>query len=159
MVNTDTNRRQSVSLLEVLHRHVAEREELQEERMREEHNKFSVLIVRLDNFSEIENQLGTEKAQETLLRILETLGGSIRSADVVRVTDRDEVILLAKVSKENAPSMIARLQTKLKDCIFEVGEELRTELSYGYATYPDDASTSEDLLRKAYETLVTCPSN
>ena len=159
MAYTDTNRQQPVSVLEVLYGHVAKREELQEERSRDEHNRFSVFIVRLDNFSEIENQLGTEKAQEAALRILETLGGSIRSADVLRVTARNEVVLLARVSKENAPSMIERLQMKLKDCIFEVGEELRTELSCGYATYPDDASNSEDLLKKAYETLVTCPSN
>ena len=159
MARTDTKTQEPVSVLKALHRHVAEREELQDERMRKEYNKFSVLIVRLDNFSEIENRLGTEKAQEASLRVLETLQGSIRSADVVRVTDRNEIILLARVSKENAPSMIARLQTKLKDCIFEVGEELTTELSCGYATYPDDASNSEGLLEKAYETLVTCPSS
>jgi len=159
MINTDTNRRQSVSLLEVLRRRIAQREELQEERRWEEHNKFTVFIVRLGNFSEIENQLGTEKAQETSLRILETLGGSIRSVDVLRVTDRNEVILLVKVSKEKAALMIARWQMRLKDCTSEVGEELRIELSFGCATYPDDASNSEDLLAKAYETLATCPSN
>jgi diguanylate cyclase (GGDEF)-like protein len=159
MVSTDTNRRQSVSLLEVLRRHTAQREELQEERRQEEHNKFTVFIVRLDNFLEIENKLGTQKAQETSLRILGTLGGSIRSVDVLRVTGRNEVILLAKVSKEKAALMIARWQMRLKDCTSEVGEELRIELSFGCATYPDDASTSEDLLRKAYETIVTCPSN
>ena len=157
MAYTDTNTQQPVSVLEVLHRHVAEREELQDHRMRKGHNKFSVLIVRLDNFSEIENQLGTEKAQEASLRILETLGGSIRSGDVVRVTDRNEIVFLARVSKGNAPSMIERLQTKLRDCIFEFGEDLRTELSCGYATYPDDGINSEDLLKKAYETLLTYP--
>lgn len=153
MVNTDTNRRQPVSVLKVLRRRIAQREELQEERRREEHNKFTVFIVRLDNFLEIENKLGPEKAQETSLRILKTLWGSIRSVDVLRVTDRNEVILLAEVSKENAPLMIARWQMRLKDCTSEVGEEVRIELSYGCATYPDDASNSEDLLAKADETF------
>ena len=157
MAYTDTKTRQPVSVLEVLYGHVAKREELLEERRRHEHNRFSVFIVRLENFSEIENQFGKEKAQQTLLRVLETLEGSIRSEDVLRVTARNEVVLLARVSKENAPSMIARLQAKVKDCIFEVGEELRTELSCGYATYPDDATNSEDLLTKAYVTLVPCP--
>ena len=159
MVNTDTNKQQPVSLLEVLRWYIAQREELQEELSREEHNKFTVFIVRLDNFLEIENQLGTEKAQEISLRMLETLGVYIRSVDVLRVTNRNEVILLAKVSKEKAALMIARWQMRLKDWTSEFGEELRIELSFGCATYPDDASNSEDLFAKAYETLVTCPSN
>lgn len=46
--------------------------------------------------------------------------------------------------------MMTRLKMIIKVSVFEIDEQLRTGFSYGYATYPGDASNSKDLLERVY---------
>ena len=103
---------------------------------------LSVFVIKLDNSSDLEKEFGEEKVQEILLKILETFNNVIRSRELVTTKGKNEIILLAEVNKQDVPTMNARLRRVLKDAILGVDEELEMNFSYGYSTYPDDATNA-----------------
>jgi CheY-like chemotaxis protein len=73
----------------------------------------------------------------------------MRTEDLLTIVGKDEIVALAQVSKQVASGASARLTRKAKEQIFEAGAQLKKGFSYGYATYPDDADNSKDLLEQA----------
>jgi GGDEF domain-containing protein len=59
------------------------------------------------------------------------------------------------VDKKNAPKVNARVIRAVKEAVSQVDEKLEMNFSYGYSTYPDDSSDAEDLLERAYESVVS----
>ena len=119
-----------------------------------EDNKLSVFVIKLDNWSEIEEEFGDEKVQQILHKILRTFENVTRSGEFATIKGKNEVIVLAEVDKQDVPKMNARLIRAVKEAVSQVDEELEMNLSYGYSTYPDDASDAKDLLERAYESVV-----
>ncbi|MEK6564808.1 MAG: ATP-binding protein [Candidatus Omnitrophota bacterium] len=124
-----------------------------EERIREakkENKEFSIFIIRLDNYLEVEKESGKDRVQKVFLSIGTALEKVIRSRDFVIKGSENEIIVFIQVNKQEASNMMTRLKMIIKVSVFEIDEQLRTGFSYGYATYPGDASNSKDLLERVY---------
>ncbi len=117
--------------------------------------KLSVFVIRLDDWSEIEKDFGEDKVRQILHKILGTVENVIRSGEFVATRGKNEIIVLAEVDKKNAPKVNARVIRAVKEAVSQVDEKLEMNFSYGYSTYPDDSSDAEDLLERAYESVVS----
>ena len=74
-----------------------------------------------------------------------------RAGDTVFQNSDEVFAILANCDKENALNVEQRLSQVLDDYL--AGQNLadKIKLLFGCATYPDDASTDEELIKKAKE--------
>lgn len=119
-----------------------------------ENKEFSIFIIRLDDYSEFEEEFGKDRAQKVFLPALVGLEEFMRREGFLTIRSENEVIVLAQVNKQEASGISARFQRKIKEHIFEIDAQLKKGFSYGYATYPDDADNAKDLLERAYKSCV-----
>ena len=118
------------------------------------HIKLSLLIIRLDNFVDIEKKFGLKKATETTHRILEAFQNIIAPGEFSFIKGRNEVILFSDITKKNISPIVEKLETILSDFVANFSKELDIVMSYGYSIYPNDADSAKDLLQSAYKTLL-----
>ena len=118
------------------------------------HIKLSLLIIRLNNFEEIEKTLGLEKAKETTHRILEAFQDIIAPGEFSFIKGRNEVILFSDITKRNISPIVEKLETILANFVSDFSKKLDIVISYGYSIYPNDANSAKELLQSAYKTLL-----
>ena len=116
---------------------------------------FSVLLIRLDNYSEIKKVLGKGGLKKDILKIFEIVENTIRIGDFAIVIDETVIIILVGADSRGALKINTRLKRAIKETIFEIDEELKVNFSYGYSVYPNDGGRPEDLLAKAQKSLVS----
>jgi len=100
------------------------------------------------------NLLNGKFLQERLEPILKDMEGLLRKSlrgkgDVV-LRDVDGLIhFLVNCDKENALRVESRLRQKLSDYLVSQGLAEKMKLHFGRATYPEDGSNAEELMKKA----------
>jgi signal transduction histidine kinase/HAMP domain-containing protein len=100
------------------------------------------------------NPLNGKFLQERIEPILKDMEGLLRKSlrgkgDVV-LRDADGLVhFLVNCDKENALRVESRLKQKLSDYLVSQGLAERMKLHFGHATYPDDGSNAEELMKKA----------
>jgi len=123
------------------------------------HIKLSLLIIRLNNYEEIEKLFGLEKAKDTTHKILEAFQEVIAPGEFSFIKGRNEVILFSDITKKNISPIVEKLETILSNFVSDFSKELDIEMSYGYSIYPNDAHSAKDLLQSAYKTLLIKNNN
>ena len=118
------------------------------------HIKLSLLIIRLNNFRDIEKTFGLGKAKKTTHKILEAFQDVIAPGEFSFIKGRNEVILFSDITKKNISPIVEKLETILVNFVANFSKELDIEMSYGYSIYPNDAHSAKDLLQSAYKTLL-----
>jgi len=116
------------------------------------HNKkAAILFIDLDNFKKINDSLGHSVGDVILKETAQRLHHCIRETDTVARLGGDEFTIIINDIKDNnivtdiAIKVIHGLQEK-----FQVqGHDLYVTTSIGISIYPDDAVSSEELLRNA----------
>ena len=128
---------------------------LEEEMQR--HRRFnhpvSVVLMDLDGFKAVNDELGHAVGDETLRDISQILMKHSRGINVVARYGGDEfVVLLVETSKAGARLYADRIRQVVSTYPFSHGKHVTA--SFGIASLPDeDAQTSEDLVRAADEAL------
>ncbi len=128
---------------------------LEEEMQR--HRRFnhpvSVVLLDLDGFKAVNDELGHAVGDETLRDVAQILMKHSRGINVVARWGGDEFsVLLVETSKAGARLYADRIRQVISSFPFSHGKRLTA--SFGIASLPDDeASTSEDLVRAADEAL------
>jgi diguanylate cyclase (GGDEF)-like protein len=128
---------------------------LEEEMQR--HRRFnhpvSVVLMDLDGFKAVNDELGHTVGDETLRDIAQILVKHSRGINVVARWGGDEfAVLLVETSRGGARLYADRIRQVVSSFPFSHGKRLTA--SFGIASLPDDdVSTSEDLLRTADEAL------
>lgn len=117
--------------------------------------EFSLFIIKLDNYAEIKKEVGEEGQQKVFTSVLRTIENFVRNKDLAVFRNKDEVIMLVEVNKENVRKVLTRLKQALKESIFEIAEEAKINFSYGYSIYPLDGDNMDDLRQKAQQSLIT----
>jgi diguanylate cyclase (GGDEF)-like protein/PAS domain S-box-containing protein len=113
--------------------------------------EFAVLFIDLDKFKDVNDTLGHDAGDRLLEIVAHRLTESLRAQDTVGRQGGDEfIVLLASLSTaEDA----ARVAQKIIDAIavpFEFGgQTLRSGASIGIATYPQDGTDVETLLKNS----------
>jgi len=110
-----------------------------------------LLIVDLDHFKEINDTLGHAAGDVLLTQVACRLGEAVPRADAVCRLGGDEfAVLLGGFRRaQDADALAARLLRVLAEPVTFDGLRLSIEGSVGVACYPEDASSFEELLKRA----------
>jgi diguanylate cyclase (GGDEF)-like protein len=128
-----------------------------EERLKEEFSRseragmgrcFSVVIVDLNGFKEINDQHGHLVGDELLKWVGDFLTTHLRTHDVACRTGGDEfMLLLPDLSAQDAGHVIARLRMQL--CQANISRLIPVSLSIGSASWPEVSKSCDMLLARA----------
>ncbi|MGE0491997.1 MAG: diguanylate cyclase [Vulcanimicrobiota bacterium] len=133
-----------------------------EERMKEEVRRgrrytypVSLILVDIDRFAGVAEQLGQEFAEGVLREIAEVLREATRETDVpARVEGDDFGVLLVHSDRNNAKVIGERIRSEVAGREFGVGRNrVRLTVSVGVAGVPHDATTDEHLRLRAHGAL------
>ncbi|MBI4985828.1 MAG: diguanylate cyclase [Rhodocyclales bacterium] len=121
------------------------------ERCAREDSRLAVLFIDLDNFKPVNDQLGHKVGDRVLCDVAAQLSGALRRDDTVARFGGDEFVALVERA-ENAEDA-QRVAQKLLD-IFPIRaqpcrDDLSIGASFGFALYPDDGGSFEDLIDAA----------
>ena len=110
---------------------------------------FSLLILRLENYSEIEGGTGKDGILNVFLKILEEFKDFVTIGDYVPGRNKSEIVLLANVEGQEAEKVFIRLRKIIEENVAEVSDGVRPQIFYGHAEFSSDVSTFTGLLEKA----------
>ncbi|MDD5496113.1 MAG: ATP-binding protein [Candidatus Omnitrophica bacterium] len=113
---------------------------------------LSLITLKVTGFSQIQKEMGFEKSHNMLKEIEAMINGSLRrKADTV-VRDTGEIIVvLLDTSKTNAEVVRSRIEKVIQKYLIDSRKKLPGEIYFtmGFASYPDEAKSDEELLNKA----------
>ncbi len=129
----------------------------EEKRCRKHGKIFSLMMLDVNRFKEINDVHGHLMGDQVLVYIGKVLRESVREEDIVCRWAGDEfVVILPESGDEETKNVANRIMNAVKD--FQWGEKLGIEisgvsLSLGYAIFPDDAMDLLSLIEKADRAL------
>ena len=119
--------------------------------VKRENKKLALLFLDFDGFKNVNDFYGHDMGDELLIKSAKRLKNAIRESDYIFRFGGDEFVFLS--SGFNDENDIVKIAEKLKNTFSEPflikGYLLKIGISIGIAVYPDDAQTSEELLRNA----------
>jgi len=120
-----------------------------------EKNKIALIIMNLDNFSQLRSIIGYAQANEILKKFAKYLAGIVSTLNLSVYHTFDNYFLLTVTnlkSTEEAKAFIEKIQLKLASFYKMEDVSLHLTVSAGIALYPDSGPT-RNLLDNAYKAL------
>lgn len=113
--------------------------------------KVGVLYVDLDNFKTVNDLYGHHVGDALLAEVARRLMRCVRESDTVARAGGDEfLIMLGNLSRaEDCDTMVDKIEDALESKASLFGIELMISASIGYAVYPEDGITEDELIRAA----------
>ena len=113
--------------------------------------KLAVVFLDLDNFKNINDNFGHQEGDKVLIEMANRLKNSLRNNDFICRFGGDEfVVVLEHIKSIEVISSIMEKLNKIFSTIFKTNTYTHyLKCSMGIAVYPDDALTSEHLLKKS----------
>ncbi|MGE7960555.1 putative bifunctional diguanylate cyclase/phosphodiesterase [Pseudomonas sp. NPDC089530] len=113
--------------------------------------RLAVMFLDIDHFKRINDSLGHDAGDELLKVLAHHIKSSTRShEDVVARFGGDEFcILISLRERDEARYLAQRIMDKMKEPIELAGRRMVMTTSIGISLFPDDGTTSEELLKHA----------
>ena len=113
--------------------------------------KLAVMFLDIDHFKRINDSLGHDAGDDLLKTIANQIKSAARSyEDVVARFGGDEFCILINIhERDEAQSMAKRIMQTLKEPIELAGRRMVMTTSIGISVFPDDGTTSSELLKHA----------
>lgn len=112
-------------------------------------HEFSLLLIDLDDFKDINDSYGHPMGDETLRRVGEVLQEHVRKGDLATRIGGDEFMLLLPETPQKGGITVAQALGKaLREREFALpdGRTFHLTISIGVATFPGDGASTDDLL-------------
>lgn len=113
--------------------------------------KFAVAMVDVDHFKQCNDRYGHLVGDVVLKRIADRIKNSVREVDMTaRYGGEEFCVVLPETSKALALTVAERIRKSVEaKRIRAFDEEIKTTVSVGIATYPEDGKDVETLIEKA----------
>jgi diguanylate cyclase (GGDEF)-like protein len=114
------------------------------------HTQFSLLVMDLDNFKDINDSLGHQVGDAIIIETAKRLQSSMTSSETLARFAGDEfAVILEDTPKEKASARAGILHELVKVPHKISGNIIQTDLSIGIAGFPDDVDEGQTLLQYA----------
>jgi len=127
------------------------------EQAKQQQGRFSIVVVALSKFHEIKALHGLEAMGGLLKQLEDTLRETVRqrAGDIVVRWQRGEmVVILGAVDQAGSQAVAERIKHVLESGVFQVaGKPLKVSIVTATATYPEEASTEDELLKVTEQRL------
>ena len=115
-----------------------------------EKSSFSVLLLDLDRFKDINDTLGHGIGDQVLMMVAERLDAGIRDSDTIARIGGDEFCAIIEGVERVVAEKMAMKLTYLLEPAFEInGHTLQVGASIGIAIFPEDGGSPELLIQHA----------
>ncbi len=116
---------------------------------------LSIVLVDVDHFKSINDTHGHQAGDLVLQGLAHVLDQSVRPVDIIaRYGGEEFAVLLLQTPHRAAAAVAEQVRKNLADQTFEVaGKTLRITASFGVATFPEDATSGQQLFRQADQRL------
>lgn len=131
------------------------------ERSKRLNNRFSIVICDMDDFKKINDTLGHLSGDMVLKSFSELIVQTLRTQDVVGRYGGDEfMVILPDTDGPAASNIINRLRERIANMEVQVLKNRKAKItaSFGIATFPEDGTSSDDLLIASDERLYKAKS-
>jgi diguanylate cyclase (GGDEF)-like protein len=104
-------------------------------------SSFTVLMIDVDWFKEINDGVGHMMGDRYLKQVGEIILETMRAADIPCRWGGDEFcVLLPETDREGARAIAERLRTRVEETVLRIGDQaIRATVSIGIASYPEDS--------------------
>ena len=121
------------------------------ERARRTADAFALMVMDLDGFKEVNDIRGHDAGDQVLQSIARRLESVVRASDTVARVGGDEFVVLSigTRTEEEAAVLVGRLRHALRRPYRVDGGIVELDASIGWALFPADGTTSEELVGRA----------
>ncbi len=121
------------------------------ERSRRTADPFALMAIDLDGFKEVNDIRGHDAGDQVLETIARRLESVVRASDTVSRVGGDEFVVLSLGTRteEEAAALVGRLRHSLRRPYPVDGGIVEIDASVGWALFPTDGATPEELLGRA----------
>lgn len=113
------------------------------------HHEFSILMLDLDDFKDVNDTYGHPCGDSVLIRVADSIRAVMRKGDLATRIGGDEfAVILVETGVDGAMVVAEKLRTELRQITFEgsQGKYFHITTSIGLVTYPGDAKSISDLM-------------
>ncbi|MBT8149109.1 MAG: EAL domain-containing protein [Gammaproteobacteria bacterium] len=110
-----------------------------------------LLLTDIDHFKDVNDNLGHDIGDRLLIEVAERIQAACRKSDtVIRLGGDEFAIIVTNIESKRDSGLLANKILSIFERSLHIrGHEIKTGTSIGLAFYPDDAESTEELLRKA----------
>lgn len=111
-------------------------------------NKFTILMIDLDNFKYVNDTYGHASGDLVLKEVTEIFSKNLRNADILARLGGDEfAVILPQTSYEDGYVVVEKLRSRLESTpISLMFDQITLTASFGVAEYPEQGESIETLL-------------
>ena len=122
---------------------------------------LSIILVDVDHFKSINDTHGHQAGDLVLQGLAHVMDQGVRPVDIIaRYGGEEFAVLLLQTTHRAATSVAEQIRRALAEQVFEVsGKTIRITASFGVATFPEDATSGQQLFRQADQRLYKAKSS
>jgi diguanylate cyclase (GGDEF)-like protein len=116
-------------------------------------NKFIILMIDLDNFKQYNDTYGHVEGNKFLKKVAEELKMAINNNGILARYGGDEFVAIIEKYDNDVLRYLEGIKNNVEYNLLQYESKIKVTLSMGYSIFPDDASTSEEIIIKADKSL------